>query len=240
MSELRFPEDIEWAKDMVDAQLRPAAFLRAIKGSKAAQGATRFWGLPDIPVGATWASAPQVERKHGSQMPWALGQSPYDGESFYFQLNLAEIPVEVRKPEWPAVGMVWVLIDLSKESGWTADAYFDPRAVEAIKWHPRLDAEAPLAAEWFVAPVAPDCTEAVLPELNWTAEVYTDWAQEHNYRARKTDFQVGGWIWPCQGWFDERNTDFVCALEHQEFGDSGAIYLHYTLERGFYALVETH
>lgn len=49
--------------------------------------------------------------KHWNRLPWALNQSPYDGESFYLQLNLAEIPAAVRKPEWPAVGVVWVLID---------------------------------------------------------------------------------------------------------------------------------
>lgn len=239
MSPLVFPEDIAWAEELVASKMKVAAFLAPQKGSVAPQGGTRAWGLPDIPVGATWA-LPPTGVKHWNRLPWALNQSPYDGESFYLQLNLAEIPAAVRKPEWPAVGVVWVLIDLSQESGWEADAYFDPRPAEQIVWHPRLDERPPEAAQWTLANLAPDCTESVLPEICWAAETYDEWAQEHNARARKSDIQVGGWVWPCQGWFDERNPDFVCALERQSFGDSGAIYLHYNLERGFYALVETH
>ncbi len=232
------PDDIDWAEDLVRAQMRPAAFLRNARGTQAARGSTRAWGLPDIPVGARWAVAPDFEHKHWNRMPWALNQAPCDGESFWLQLNLAEIPAEVRKPEWPTVGVVWVIIDLA--GAWRAEAHFDPRPAESIVWHPRLDTKAPEAAQWSVALTAPDATEQVLPELVYTGETYTDWAQDHNARAATTDIQVGGWVWPCQGWFDERNQDFVCGLERQCFGDHGAVYLHYNTERGFYALVETH
>lgn len=234
------PDDLMWAQEQIQAVVKPAGFLRPKSNAIASQGSTRAWGLPDLPIGAGWVVAPTGER-HWNRMPWSFNQSPYDGPSFYLQLNLAEIPDQVRKPEWPTVGVVWVFIDLSDDkSGWQADAYFDPRPAQDIPWHPRLEGKAPQAAEWLLSDMPPDCTEELLPQLQWAAKSYDEWVTEQLEQACKSDIQVGGWVWPCQGWFDERNKDFVCGLTRQHFGDSGAIYLHYSTQRGFYALVETH
>lgn len=54
------------------------------------------------------------------------------------------------------------------------------------------------------------------------------------------DFQIGGWTWPCQGDFDERNQDFVCILMRQPWGDNTEVSLHYDPAKGFYARVDTH
>ena len=80
-----------------------------------------------------------------------------------------------------------------------------------------------------------------LPSIasNWDsmAERYDDWVQEH-YRPA-SDIQIGGWVWPIQGDFDDRQETFVCAMERQSFGDSGAVYLHFSLEEGFFVHVDT-
>ena len=242
-SDHKFPEDIFWAELLVMSRMRTAAFLRPDTGVAAKPGATRAW-LADIPVDAQWAPAPTSTERHGQYgaqaSSWPFSQSPYDGPCCYLQLNLEEIPADVRQNEYPSQGVVWVMIDLSGEPGWEACAHYDPRPAESIPWRPRMHDDASTGMKWHLESIAPDCTEETMPELVHYPFTYEQWAQEHNRRARKSDIQVGGWIWPCQGDFDVRNRDFVCGIEHQTFGDSGAIYLHYNKDRGFYARVETH
>lgn len=87
----------------------------------------------------------------------------------------------------------------------------------------------------------PCATPLTQPHIasNWDsmAERYDDWVQDH-YRTA-SDIQIGGWVWPIQGDFDDRQETFVCAMERQSFGDSGAVYLHFSLEEGFFVHVET-
>jgi hypothetical protein len=221
------PDDIFWLTERVQSLVKPAAFLREDSTHKAVQGSTRAWGLPDLPKDTDWL--------------WCLNQHPDDGESFYLQLNLAEIPDAVRNPVWPAVGVVWVFINLS--DGWNATARFDSRPSSEIPWRPRLDKTAPFAAQWTIAHTVPDCTNETLPEIEPVpamSDAYFKWATDHYLNTTPSEVQIGGWIWPCQGWFDAHNKDVVCALENLEFGDAGAVYLHYTVERGFYARVTTH
>lgn len=230
------PDEIFWLDHRVAELLRPGAFLKKDPTTPAKKGGTRAWGAPDVPLNAVWRGPDGADR-------W--GQSPMDGESFFFQLDLAEIPAELRKPEWPAEGVVWVTLDLSER--WVGNAYFDPRPAGSIVWSTsptlRGDVFAPAAAQWRVQPTLPCVTDETIPELanikpysGSAAETYDNWAGDH-YQG-DTDFQVGGWVWPCQGEHDHRNKDFVCGLTRQDFGDSGAVYLHFNTDKGFYVLVE--
>lgn len=234
------PDGLEWLEPTFQGLLRPAAYISPCKGREAPQGGTRTWGLPDLPMDASWARFPKGPR-HSSLMPWAWGESPYDGESFWLQLNLEDVPAEVRRPEWPAYGVVWVFIDLRDR--WEARTRFDPRPASEIRWQPRLDDVPPAAAAWTVSLTAPDCSAQVMPDLaacRDLAEQYEDWVIDAYVARAPSNIQVGGWVWPCQGDFDTRNQDFVCALSQQPFGDSGCVSLHYSTVRGFYAHVETH
>ena len=238
------PDDIAWIEPELRALVRPGAFLRSLSLPKGQQaipsplGCTRAWGVtPDVPIDAPWAPADKLE---SLQRQWA--ESPYDGLSFYLQLNLEEIPAAVRKnlPQpFPAVGVVWVFIDLTED--WKGLAHFDPRPVADIQWQPRTGA-APAIAQWTLADTLPFATEKTLPSIaaNWDelGDIYDDWMQDHYLSP--SDIQIGGWTAPIQGDHDEAQTTFVCALDNQSFGDSGAVYLHYNSESGtFFVLVET-
>lgn len=227
------PDYLYWLTDKMEGLLRPASFLRKDATKVSPRGGTRAWGLPDRPRDAAWAKSPDYARS------W--DQSPYDGDSFWLQLNLEEIPAAVRKPEWPTVGVVWVFINL--QDHWEATVYFDARSAAAIPWMDPMDAKPPAACTWLDGVTAPDCTEETFPEVyyaNDCAQDLANWACD-NYACRApSDLQVGGWHWPCQGSFDDRNKTFVCALSRQPFGDHGEIALHYSPEHGFFAFVETH
>lgn len=243
---LVLPESISWLTEKVTGLLRWSAFVRpGSSGTVAAQGATRSWGLPDLPADAPWAQF-EPHTQHPSLMPWAWRQAPQDGESFVLQLDLAEIPDDVRKPHWPAQGVVWVFIDLSED--WKGTVRFDPRARADIPWQPRLDAMPPRAPRWYLEPRLPAGTDQTLPEISQTwrdeggglLQEYEDWAWKALNICQPSDFQVGGWVSPCQGDFDQRNERFVCGLVNQPFGDAGCVYLQYDVERGFSVQLDTH
>lgn len=226
------PDELFWLAEKVESLVRPAAFFTQDKATVSPLGGTRGWGRPDLPA----------DRR---TLLRCLSGSPYDGECFWLQLNLADIPAAVRRPQWPTAGVVWVTIDLS--GSWEGTAYFDPRPAEAIKWQARAEREPPKAACWAVADTLPCCTPQVLPEIwpTWQMQhslvaSYDEWAYEQYTARLPGGIQVGGWVWPCQGDFDERNETFVCGFERQPFGDSGAVYLHYAADRGFFVFVETH
>ena len=238
------PDDIAWLEHDLRLLVRSGAFLRSQHVPKgqtpppAPQGSTRAWGAtPDIPQDAPWAPADKLT---SLRQQWA--ESPYDGLSFCMQLSLAEIPAHVRKKlpaNLPAAGVVWVFIDLTED--WKGVAYFDPRPVADIPWHARVGA-APAIAQWTLADTLPFATEKTLPAIaaNWDqlGEMYDDWMQDHYLSP--SDIQIGGWTTPIQGDHDEAQTTFVCALDNQSFGDSGAVYLHYNGDSGrFFVLVET-
>jgi hypothetical protein len=243
------PDHLYWLTDQVEALLRPAAFLvagaRHRKSNRpevvAPQGATFADGEPDVPAYVSGATLAQ----HGRWM-----ESPYDGESFVLQLNLQDIPSLVRAhmPDVPATGIVWVTIDLSHcEGGWKGHAYFDPRPADQISWLPRRkEACPPNASQFVLRDSLSCCTEATLPEIasDWRegglASDYDRWWLEHYASRGPSDIQVGGWMLPIQGDCDQLRTTLVVAIERQSFGDSGAVYLHYSAERGFFVRVETH
>lgn len=235
------PEDIAWLENDLRALVRPAAFLRSQSATRdqAPLGGTRAWGSgPDVPVDAPWAPAHELQ---SLQRQWA--ESPYDGPSFTMQLNLEEIPASVRASmasHCPAVGIVWIFIDLT--DNWKGIAHFDPRPTSSITWHPPGAPALSVAAQWTLADTLPFATEETIPAIaaNWDnlGEMYDDWIQDH-YRA-PSDIQIGGWTAPIQGDHDEAQKTFVCALTQRSFGDSGAVYLHYNSESGqFFVLVET-
>ncbi len=225
------PAELDWCAEDIQALARPAACLRKDSRQLSPLGGTRCWGVADIPADAPWAA----QARH-----W--DNSPYDGQSFWLQLNLEDIPSPARAVHWPQAGVVWVVIDLSGEH-WEGQAYFDPRPASAIPWRPRPVGSQPMAASWTLQPTLSCATEKTLPQVyHWPhmCEVFDDWAAELVRASLSRSLaQVGGWAWPIQGDNDERNEDFVAALEHQPFGDSGAVYLHYNAERGFYVLLDS-
>jgi hypothetical protein len=230
------PDHLYWLTDTVEKLLRPGAFLVADKKGSAARGATRHWGPPDLPADAAWAQENEVLRSY---------RSFHDGAAFVFQLDMAQVPAEVRQPQWPIQGVVWVFMDLS--DSWRAWAHFDPRAAADIPWTPREKTQHPVvAATWQVQETLTCASDATLPEIasdyhNGVGMCvdYDEWWQKHYCGRKPSDFQVGGWMLPIQGDCDEERKTLVCALERQEFGDSGAVYLHYSPEQGFFANVET-
>lgn len=220
------PDNLAPLADKVTAALKPAAFLAQDPTRPGAPGATRAWGCPDLPTDAAWALAQQA---------------PPNGESFWLQLNLAEIPAEVRKADWPLVGVVWVFIDPAK--AWTATTHFDSRPAESIPWQAGNDITWSVA-DWQLHDTLPCCTRETLPEIwllggepNWMAWNFDDWAFKHYIRDHRRQLQIGGWSWPClpAADFIQHNQTLVCAMEEMAFGDSGAVYLYFTPERGFYA-----
>lgn len=238
------PDELFWLEDEIRRLVKPAAFLRRPRPAKgeslpiAQMGSTRSWGRPDVPMYAKWAPHDQLE--YLQERYW--NQSPYDGDSFWLQLNLEEIPEAVRPSHCPKVGVVWVFINCT--GLYHGEAHFDPRPAGEIQWHPRKPMpvkDQPPAAEWRIADTLPDVTEKTFPAIasNWDSmsEVLSEWMQRH-YPAL-TDFQVGGWDLPCQGEFDSHNETLVCSMSRQEFGDSGEVSLHYSSDRGFFVYVQT-
>lgn len=230
------PDHLYWLTETVEKLVRPGAFLLPDKKNTATRGATRSWGPADLPSDVAWAQESSARNSF---------QSYHDGAAFAFQLNLEHIPAEVRQPEWPARGLVWVFIDISGD--WRAWAHFDPRSAADIPWQPREKTQHPVAGfSWVVQETLTCSTQATLPEIAsdyhggvGMAVDYDDWWQKHYGGPRPSDFQLGGWMLPIQGDCDEERKTLMCALERQEFGDSGAIYLHYSVERGFFVQVET-
>jgi hypothetical protein len=237
------PDHLYWLTEKVEALVRSAAFLVAAENKRevSPQGGTRTHGPVDAPLDATWA--PMALRGG-----WC--QSPYDGESLSLQLNLEDVPAQMRvqRPDLPEVGVAWLTLDLSDDKrGWDARVYFDARPAKSIPWHPRTGADKPPAAMCFVLRDTLTCaTDMTLPEISsdYRGGVgmcvdYDDWWQEHYGGRQPSDVQLGGWQHPIQGDMDELRPTLLLSIERQSFGDSGAIYLHYSAERGFWAHAET-
>lgn len=204
--------------DYMDWQVRKLARVAAVLtpcGAPAAPGSTRSGGLPDVPEDASWR-VPEWD------------QSYHDGEAFVFQLNLAEIPAQVRRPLWPTTGVVWVFLDLS--DAWTVRIEFDPRPAEQIPWPPVRQLVRSMHFGLFLSP--PYASEEHLPEVHWVPEndrLYSDWV--HDQVPRYDRVVVGGWIQPIQGVADGEEDHLVAELGNLHFGDCGAVYLLFDPEK---------
>lgn len=219
-----FPDVIDWIKPTIKELSKVGSFL--VRADHYEFGMTRCEGeAPDMPEDATWVN------QH-------LCESPYDGKAFLFQLNLEEIPDEVRKPEWPTKGMVWAFIDLSED--WEVEIVFDERSAKDINWKPNKHNHQATAFHLEVT-VPDDCH----PELNSIAyheqwsESYYEWKNRYADYERISEFQVGGWIALIQGSTEANQKACVCEMQCPFVGDAGSVYLFYTPEKGFYATVET-
>ncbi len=252
MAELRapLPEHLDWLTSRVEELVRPGAFLissvRKMKRrpypplERAPVGGTHLGAQPDVPLDAPWAACALQGRG------WL--EHPEDGESFLAQLNLEDVPAAIRAqyPRLPSVGLVWVTLDLSNlDSTPWAKAYFDPRAAASIRFAPpRSDALEPCAAHFVVCDTLSSATPALLPEVASDYEGlcadYDAWAWEHYISRRPGTVQLGGWLEPIQGEADEERKTLLMAFERLPYGDSGAVYLHHSEERGFFAFFETH
>jgi hypothetical protein len=232
------PDHLYWLTEKVKETVKPGAFLMQERDRVAPVGGTFISGAPDIPRDADWAT--EARNEH-----W--DQSPYDGPSFWLQLNLADIPAAVRKPQWPSQGVVWLVLDLSAGGCWKANVHFDPRPAQEIPWEARRATKTPPRAVSFVLQATLPCaTDKTFPEISadWRegglCSDFDNWVQDNYCCARPSDIQVGGWVWPCQGDLDYVNETVMMAFERQPFGDSGAVYLHYDSVRGFFAYAQTH
>lgn len=225
------PDEIFWLEQDIVALQRQSAVARKIKGSALKPGATRRSGI-DIPSDATWAQGHSVA---------SLTPHCADGLSCVLQLNLAEIPDEVRKPEWPREGVVWVFLQWGGEC--RARCQFDPRPAECIPWSDTAGAPG-VGVKWELQVRLPWATDETLSSISYIgsdmAKTYDDWMWRHySPRRRGRGVSVGGWGYPIQGGFDEDNRELVCSIEDLEFGDAGEVYLFYKPGEGFYASAET-
>lgn len=205
-----FPDDLAFMREEVDRLSRVAAVL--LPSSEAARiGSTRTGALPDRPLDADWSMGSAYESFH-------------DAESFIFQLNLAEIPAALRRKGWPDHGMVWMFMDLSDD--WTVRVEFDPRPADQIPWPETR--QLVRGMQWKTIVSWPFATDEQLPQIYWDpqlSEMYWNWCQEQ--APNRSSIQIGGWINPIQGDFDESDKTLVAELGHLEFGDCGAVYLHF-------------
>ena len=242
------PDHLYWLTEKVESLVRPAAFLmeqQPVKGKQpevARLGGTFHCGKPDVPEDAPWVDKlPTWEHNFGMS----------DGESPYFQLCLEDIPAEVRVgalAQLPAVGIVWITLDLSDH--WVGKAYFDPRPSHEIPWRPRALSKTyrgPEASHFVLSDTLTFATDEALPEIasdyqdgfGMCAD-YDNWFQDVYGTRGPSDTQVGGWLHPIQGDTDQLRKTLVLAVEDCVFGDAGAYYLHYSPEKGFWVYVETH
>jgi hypothetical protein len=216
-------------ESLIGERARSAAFLSPLReGGVAPAGSSRFWGAPDVPADVDWAT----KVAH-------LEDSPYDGDSFWLQLNFAEIPHVARNPRWPRQGIAWVFLNLADD--WAGRAYFDPRDAKLIPWQPRRGAPS-VIGRWETRLTYPADAAKIAPAIFWSGEMerqYEAWHDEDCWRWRNA-LQVGGWIQPIQGNPDLANHDLVCALENQPFGDAGALYLRFDPATGWSVDVFTH
>lgn len=221
------PDDLFWLDADVRALQRPAAHNKTSKGVLQ-PGATRRCGL-DLPADAAWARGREPEDFYVHHQ---------DGESFCLQLNLADISAQVRKPEWPAVGVLWVVFEQGKRFGYDVTVHFDPRPASHIPWRHRAEPNGEVTT-WEVQTQLPWATEKTIPLLaNWAAmaTVYDNWVQEHYTRRRRGrgGMTLGGYGFTHQGDFDEDSEEFVLSIEDLHFGDCGEVYVFFNPERGFY------
>ncbi len=254
MTKLRhpLPEQLDWLTCRIEQLIGPAAFLVRTEEDRntkagglktiAPVGGTFISGCPDVPLGAPWALSDWA----GSN---AYRRTPYEGEAFIAQLNLEDIPPDVltHLPKVPRVGVVWVTADLDSDSdGWEGRAYFSPQCAKDTTWRARethRPETLPLAMNYVLADTLPYASEKTLPEIAWDwqgqCKDFDDWRDK--YYGRKTaEIQLGGWIHLVQGDCDEERETLVASFGHLHFGDCGEVYLHYSVERGFFVRLYTN
>ncbi len=242
---LKVPEMLEPFADALRAAVKPyAVFGRLPKGTPeaalSAQGSTRIGGPMDVPKDAPWrAWAEALNEGRGSF---------HDELCFMFQLNLAEMPAEVRPAHVPAKGVVWVLMDLSDR--WSGEVKFDPRDACDIPWLAQ-GARHACSRGWHpeLKTSLPDVTAGVVPGLEWVAEARDYWDSMDEWMKLVPggtgpyhgDLQLGGWCWPIQGDFEERNRTFVAGMYGCDFGDAGSLELHYDAAQArWFVEIDTH
>lgn len=202
------PSAIDWIEYAVKEHARPAVSLTVGEMTNR-PGATRLGGAADRPVDASWSPGHE--------------ESYHDGDCLILQLNLAEIPPAVRREGWPAVGMIWVFLNLSDD--WTVRVEFDPRRVEDIPW-PATRALA-RGVKWDAFLCPPTTDENRLPEIYFVPandSPYWEWWQDQRPRD---GVQIGGWISPIQGLHGGDDDTLVAEFNNLHFGDCGAVYLHF-------------
>lgn len=218
------PDDIFWLEHDIRQLQRVRARGTDVRNAILKPGATRRGGI-DIPEDAEWAQGRSAEH---------FIQSWCDALVCVLQLNLADIPEEARKPEWPRQGVVWLFLQWGGE--YRARAEFDPRPAEDIPWRKPAGGKG-TGISWATEQSLPWACPETLPSIghwDYMGKLYDDWMHEH-YGRKRRGVVIGGWGFPIQGDFIEDNKDYVCAVDDLEFGDAGEVYLHYNPEAGFYA-----
>ena len=220
-------------------------------GPEAPMGGTRTLSVADIPADASWRQwGEEVNERHNGWM---------DGDCFAFQLNLGDIPEDFRPYHVPKQGVVWVFTNL--ENSWETTVHFDARPANEIPWLPRPTRReyigqyetamrtvfVPKAMWATCGPSYPDFSAGVVESpawLDWTDHMHlSHWLnmQPFSFGAGPGQLQVGGWFWPVQGDFSERNKTIVAGMYQMHFGDSGSIELHYDSDASrWFAIVESH
>lgn len=222
---VELPSELSW----LDADVR--ALQRSVMWASSQRelvtlspGGTRL-SDPDLPADSEWSKNCTAEHFNCHHA---------DGPSMVLQLNMADIPAQVRRPEWPRVGVLWVFFESARVNVVTTQ--FDPRPAEAIPWKPRTTRPVQKLV-WHDGVSLPFRTETILPCLWHWDEVgacYDDWVLKNYRDSRGAAVEIGGWCFTNQGDFDEDSAENVLALRDLYFGDCGEVYVFFNPERGFY------
>lgn len=225
-----FPEDLLLFSDLITEHMRKAAVLVENKNAESvpAMGYTHTMGMADFPADAEWTKPYSREC-----------QSPLDGPSFWLQVNLEEIPGQARtNPAVPSTGCLWLFLDLTG-SLWKGTVYFDPRPAAMIPWMPRDPRQSVTGTSLHLVDVPAESIAALEHVDEGLLEIrYSDYASQMVPKGKP---YFGGYAWAIQGDEDLESHDTIfCTMNDQFFGDNGAIYIHYSAEKGWWVNVETH
>lgn len=234
------PVELYWCTEKIQSLARLTLHPKPHPTLKANVGDTRAWGVPDAPADAAWLQ--QVEQ---------LSNESY----FMVQINFAQIPAEVRRPEYPNQGMLWVF---AETQSYVPMVLFDPRDPKDIKWADateqadllgRRAKTAPAACDWQTTLTYPYASKELFPEFcdksglgyHVWEQIYDEWVEQHNERTqtRCGDYQIGGYVFPIQDSAARWSEGFLFSAERQPFGDSGALYVRCLPDGTFHAAMMT-
>ena len=228
MKELKTPEDLVHYESLICASMRKALVMDEdmIRGEVPSMGYTHSSGSPDIPSDAEWVKSIFDE-----------GRSPYDGPCFWLQVNLEDIPGYARNdPAVPSVGCLWVFIDLSGDRC-EATVHFDPRRADDIPWLPRNEKTRAQKPSFHSVSIPAEVIDAI----EQTDELLSCTYSDHYFQmVPKGKPYFGGYAWEIQGDGERSKNTIFCTMNDQPFLDSGALYVHYEKNRGWWAEIQSY
>lgn len=227
------PGDLNVYAHAIERAARQAAVFKPTKGALKtppvgdlpAMGYTHWLGLPDIPENPDFP------------IQYCSPGSPLDGPTFWLQVNLEEIPWQARNcPELPAVGVLWVFLDLTGD--WKGITYFDSRPAKAIEWKSRPIGAVHQYSIMRLVPV-PSETVEVFESMKDMSLMDEYWEYANKLVPRNVPY-FGGYAWGIQSDQESTQDTIFCTMHSPVIGDNGALYVHYSEFRGWWVTIESH